>query len=262
MSQVRFISKPDTRMFTCNRGLSDMLQRCNMILENLGKERERWSDSAQCKQAMKNLLDRGYFVKLSFSGRQDDDNDYTSVTISLMERSTGNELGCEGIGYLAERFIDALETEQPKTESKKMQKAKEAVKVVGTGMLDANKTAFGMAATMQTGRANNKVIKEAVRPLVKLMFKPSFMQRLLAKIFKTENPIDKFLDSPYGGLFAAQLAQGIVTMKGIENEKVKAVTVGGIAYAYNELADEVLPVENAIDSVVKQLTAAAEKVVK
>jgi hypothetical protein len=129
-------------------------------------------------------------------------------------------------------------------------------------MVAANKQAFGMAASMQSGRASNKAVKEAVRPLVKLMFKPSFMQRLLAKLFKTENPIDKFLDSPYGSLFAAQLAQGIITIKGVENDKVKSVTVGGIAYAYNELADEILPIEQAIDGVVKQLTSVADKIVK
>lgn len=244
-----------------NRGLSDTLQRVNNILQDNGFDRVRWSSANECRKAAKELLDRALYIKLVFSGRQDGDNDFMDVNILLMNADNGKEIGRESIGYLAERFIKELETEQPTVKGKKMKKVAEKAKVVGTGMIDANKTAFGMAAQMQTGRANNKVIKEAVRPLVKLMFKPTFMQRLLAKVFRTENPIDKFLDSPYGSLFAAQMAQAVVTARGVENEKVKAVTVGGIAYAYNELGD-LIPLEKTIDDVVSKLTEAAEKVVK
>lgn len=145
---------------------------------------------------------------------------------------------------------------------KAMKNVKDKAVVLGGGMVSGNKEALGMATKLQAGRANNKVIKEAVRPLVKLMFKPSFMQRLLAKVFRTENPIDKFLDSPYGGLFAAQVAQAVVSAKGVENEKVKAVVIGGLAHSYNELGDKLIPIDTALDSVVKTLTETAEKFTK
>ncbi len=149
-----------------------------------------------------------------------------------------------------------------KKAGKAMKNVKEKAVVLGGGMVAGNKEALGLATKLQAGRANNKVIKEAVRPLVKLMFKPSFMQRILAKFFNVENPIDKFLDSPYGGLFAAQVAQAAIAAKGVENERVKAVVVGGLAYSYNELGDKLIPIDLAIDSVVSKLTETADKFVK
>lgn len=187
----------------------------------------------------------------------DSDGEINGVQIVYI-RNVTNDPFIVKRGYMS-HFVTKLPTQKP-TGATKMSQVTNKAKQIGGGMVAANKQAFGMAASMQTGRANNKVIKEAVRPLVKLMFKPSFMQRILAKLFKTENPIDKFLDSPYGSLFAAQLAQGIVTMKGVENENVKKVTVGGIAYAYNELADEIVPLEKAIDSVVDKISEAAKLV--
>ncbi|QDF14659.1 hypothetical protein PONTUS_208 [Vibrio phage Pontus] len=258
-----FLSKPETiaNVPIGSRGLSDTLQRVNHILAENGFGRVSWSNAAECRKAANKLLDKDLHIKLMFSGRQDGDNDFIDVNIVLMNSDNGTEIGNETIGYLSGNFINSLETEQPIVKGKKMKEVAAKAKVVGTGMVDANKTAFAMAASMQSGRANNKVIKEAVRPLVKLMFKPSFMQRLLAKVFRTENPIDKFLDSPYGSLFAAQLAQGVITARGVENEKIKAVTVGGIAYAYNELGD-LIPLEKTIDQVIGKLTEAADKVVK
>ena len=258
-----YLSKPETvqTVNIGNRGLSDVLQRVNHILEANDLNVLRWRGERECREAAKKLLDKGLYLRLEFSGEQDDDRDFTKVNLMLVNSDNGDLVGCERIGYLGERFINKLETEQPTIKGNKMKKVTEKAKVVGGGMLDANKQAFGMATTMQVGRANNKVIKEAVRPLIKLMFKPSFMQRILAKLFRTENPIDKFLESPYGRLFAAQLAQGIVAARGVENEKVKAVTVGGIAYAYNEVAD-LVPLEKTVDEVIKKLTDAAEKVTK
>lgn len=253
---------PDTVNMFCNE---THRQRLRDLVERI-KQKTGQGFSGSYPTIFNQIVENGV-LDFCFDESQDSDcdNEISEVRITYTPNAASHHMLISN-GYMS-AIVDDLPTRKPNnqptqkpTGATKMSQVSNKAKEIGGGMVAANKQAFGMAASMQTGRANNKVIKEAVRPLVKLMFKPSFMQRILAKLFKTENPIDKFLDSPYGSLFAAQLAQGIVTMKGVENENVKKVTVGGIAYAYNELADEIVPLEKAIDSVVDKISEAAKLV--
>lgn len=95
---------------------------------------------------------------------------------------------------------------------------------VKTGMVNVNKEALKSVAYLNAGRASNKVIKEACRPLLNAMFKPTFMQRIAMKLFKMENPVDVALKSGLSDLLCAQLAQAVVEIKGVDNEYVREVT--------------------------------------
>lgn len=257
---VRYFTAATIEAFADKQGSNNSCATLNdMAHSQLGLEGKNWRNPATRVQAMEELILENKLVVSLSTNKDYVDSDGDLCDVDLHIQTKDGQTARKRIGYVKEAVFNSLDTNKP--EFGKMKKVAETAKKVGSGMVDANKQAFGMAATMQVGRANNKAIKEAVRPLVKLMFKPSFMQRLLAKVFKRENPIDQFLDSPYGSLFAAQLAQGLVTARGIENEKIKAVTVGGIAYAYNELGD-LIPLEKTVDEVINKLTEAAEKVVK
>lgn len=219
------------------------------------------------KDLFHSLLEDGYRIVFEFDENEspDCDGEIHADFVIIKDGETRvlsrrNYMHC-CIHHLP-KFQQYVNTEtKPNKESNKMKKVTEKAKQLGTGTMAANKTAFGMAAQLQGGRVSNKAVKEAVRPLIKLMFKPSFMQRLLAKVFKRENPIDTFIDSPYGSLFASNMAQLALDIKGVpEDSKARLVVIGGIAHAYNELGD-LIPVEKTIDEVVKKLTEAADKVV-
>lgn len=131
---------------------------------------------------------------------------------------------------------------------------------VKTGMYEVNKEAAKQVGYLNAGRASNKLIKESVRPLLNVMFKPTFMQRIAMKLFKTENPVDVALKSGVSDFFCAQLVQAIIEIKGVENEYVREVTQAGIVQSGYELS-KAIPFEEAIDKVVKHLEEGAEGVV-
>ncbi|QKN85381.1 hypothetical protein KNV08_gp153 [Vibrio phage Quinn] len=131
---------------------------------------------------------------------------------------------------------------------------------VKTGMINVNKEALKQVGYLNAGRASNKLIKESVRPLLNVMFKPTFMQKIAMKLFKMENPVDVALKSGLSDLLCAQMVQAIVEIKGVENEYVREVTQAGITQAGYELSKSI-PFEDAIDKVVANLEKGAEGIV-
>ncbi|QDF14784.1 hypothetical protein PONTUS_159 [Vibrio phage Pontus] len=131
---------------------------------------------------------------------------------------------------------------------------------VKTGMINVNKEALKQVGYLNAGRASNKLIKESVRPLLNVMFKPTFMQKIAMKLFKMENPVDVALKSGLSDLLCAQMVQAIVEIKGVENEYVREVTQAGITQAGYELS-KAIPFEDAIDKVVANLEKGAEGIV-
>ena len=127
--------------------------------------------------------------------------------------------------------------------------------------VNTQKEVFAEVVALQAGRASNKAVKEAMRPLIKAAFKPTLMQRVAMKLFKIQDPTEKLLESPASDLVCAQLVQLLLDVRGVENEKVRTVAKGAIVYSANELANKV-PFEEAVDSVIKKLEASADKIVK
>lgn len=128
------------------------------------------------------------------------------------------------------------------------------------GMINVNKEALKQIGYLNAGRASNKLIKEAARPLLNVMFKPTFMQKVAMKIFKMENPVDVALKSGISDLVCAQLVHAIVEIKGVENPYVRQVTQAGITQSGYELS-KAIPFEEAVDKLVKHLEEGAESIV-
>ncbi|AJF40804.1 hypothetical protein AVV29_gp036 [Vibrio phage phi 3] len=127
-------------------------------------------------------------------------------------------------------------------------------------MINVNKDALKEVGYLNAGRASNKVIKEACRPLLNLMFQPTFVQKLGMKIFKMENPVDVALKSAVSDVFCAQLVQLIIELRGVENENVREVAKAGIVYSGLQLSQSI-PLEEAIDKVVEVLEKEAGEIV-
>lgn len=132
---------------------------------------------------------------------------------------------------------------------------------IKNGMVETNKEALKAVGFLNAGRASNKVIKEAMRPLLMAMFKPTFMQSMAMKLTGMQNPVEKALEHEAADLFCAELAQLIIELRGVENEDVREVTKAGITYAGVKLSDKV-PFEDAIDDVVAKLEEGAAQIIK
>ncbi len=181
--------------------------------------------------------------------------------MSKRETITGRWAGCTTKPFISSEDLrvdgDVIvkgtqKVELPKEKGKEDMNFKQAF--VGT-----QKSALAQVSALQAGRASNKVIKEAMRPLVSSFFKPNFMQRIAMKLFGIQNPTDKFMASDASDMVCAQLAEIIVQVRGVEDENVRKVTEAGIVYAGNKLADNI-PLEATIDSVVEKLVQGAGEV--
>lgn len=166
--------------------------------------------------------------------------------------------GGQSMFFTKEMLENAKVIKEESTVGKEDMSKTEQVK---TGMVNVNKEALKSVAYLNAGRASNKVIKEACRPLLNAMFKPTFMQRIAMKLFKMENPVDVALKSGLSDLLCAQLAQAVVEIKGVDNEYVREVTKAGITQAGYELS-KAIPFEKAIDELVSKLTVGAESIGK
>ncbi|ASV43515.1 hypothetical protein [Vibrio phage JSF12] len=169
----------------------------------------------------------------------------------------------EEVDYFAQNIAKVSKPEQPPTGSQIKQtteETEEMKKSVATNMINVNKDALKEVGYLNAGRASNKVIKEACRPLLNLMFKPTFMQKLGMKIFKMENPVDVALKSAVSDVFCAQLVQLIIELRGVENENVREVAKAGIVYSGLQLSQSI-PLEEAIDKVVEVLEKEAGEIV-
>lgn len=170
----------------------------------------------------------------------------------------------EGNQFITREMLDKamVQTQKEQTTLKSEKGTEDMTKTsqVKTGMANANKEALKQVSYLNAGRASNKLIKESVRPLLNVMFKPTFMQRIAMKLFKMENPVDVALKSGLSDLACAQIVQAIVEIKGVENEYVREVTQAGITQAGYELS-KAIPFEDAIDKVVANLEKGAEGIV-
>jgi hypothetical protein len=166
-------------------------------------------------------------------------------------------------------FLASPNTKKEKTsfnieepvKSKPQESEKEDMKEVAKGMANVNKEALKAVGYLNAGRASNKLVKEAVRPLLNVMFKPTFMQKIAMKLFNMENPVDVALKSGMSDLLCAQMVQLIVEIKGVENKQVREVSQAAITQAGYELS-KAIPFEDAMDKVVEQLEAGAGDIVK
>lgn len=132
---------------------------------------------------------------------------------------------------------------------------------VKSNLVETHKEALKAVGYLNGGRASNKLTKEAVRPMLNAMFKPTFMQRIAMKLFKLNNPVEEALKHPASDFFCAELANLIVEVRGVENEHVREVAKAGIVYSGMELS-KLVPFEEAMDKVVEHLEAGAGKVVE
>lgn len=155
--------------------------------------------------------------------------------------------------------ITEAELKQEKNSINKEKEDMSKTKQVANGMLNVNKEALKQVGYLNAGRASNKLIKESVRPLLNLMFKPTFMQKVAMKLFKIENPVDVALKSGLSDLACAQLAQALIELKGTENEYVRQVTQAGITQAGYELS-KAIPFEDTVDKVVAHLESGAKEI--
>ncbi|QKN84802.1 hypothetical protein KNV05_gp153 [Vibrio phage River4] len=163
--------------------------------------------------------------------------------------------------FITQEMLEkAMHKEQTTLKSEKGTEDMTKATQVKTGMINVNKEALKQVGYLNAGRASNKLIKESVRPLLNVMFKPTFMQKIAMKLFKMENPVDVALKSGLSDLLCAQMVQAIVEIKGVENEYVREVTQAGITQAGYELSKSI-PFEDAIDKVVANLEKGAEGIV-
>ncbi|CAM0091801.1 hypothetical protein VPHD51_0133 [Vibrio phage D51] len=110
-------------------------------------------------------------------------------------------------------------------------------------------------ASLNAGRVSNKVVKEAMRPLVALLFKPTWTQKLAMKLTGAKNPLDEFMNTPYADFLCAQLFKAVIDMREVDNVHVKKTANSAVIYAGLKVTEE-LPVEDLIDKAIKQVTDA------
>lgn len=110
-------------------------------------------------------------------------------------------------------------------------------------------------ASLNAGRVSNKVVKEAMRPLVALLFKPTWTQKLAMKLTGAKNPLDEFMNTPYADFLCAQLFKAVIDMREVANVHVKKTANSAVIYAGLKVTEE-LPVEDLIDKAIKQVTDA------
>tara|TARA_Y100001956_G_scaffold75879_1_gene84410 strand:+ start:3205 stop:4275 length:1071 start_codon:yes stop_codon:yes gene_type:complete len=115
-------------------------------------------------------------------------------------------------------------------------------------------------ASLNAGRVSNKVVKEAMRPLVALLFKPTFMQKIAMKLTGAKNPLDEFMNTPYADLLCAQLFKVVIDMREVDNVHVKKTANSAVVYAGLKVTEQ-LPVEDLIDNAIKQVTEATTKAI-
>lgn len=147
----------------------------------------------------------------------------------------------------------------PFTEEKQEEDMSKETTVKST-LVETHKNVIKEVGYLNGGRASNKLMKEAVRPLLNAMFKPTFMQKLGMKVFNLKNPVEEALNHPASDFFCAELANLIVEIKGVENKHVRKVSQAGITYSSLELS-RLIPFEEAMDKVVEHLEQGATKIV-
>lgn len=127
-----------------------------------------------------------------------------------------------------------------------------------SNLLQVEKDAAVQTAYLTAGRTSNKLVKEAVRPILNLIFKPTAMQRLGMKVFGATNPIDKFMDSPASDAVCSRLFRILLELKGNNDERVLEAANAAIVYSNVKVGDEI-PIEELIDAAIKQVSDGIDK---
>ena len=119
--------------------------------------------------------------------------------------------------------------------------------------VETQKKALEQVAYLNAGRVSNKVVKEAMRPIVALLFKPTFVQKIAMKLTGAKNPLDDFMDTPFADLLCAELFKLALEMRDVENAKVHRVANNAIVHAGLKVTEKI-PVEDLIDGAIAQVT--------
>jgi len=152
---------------------------------------------------------------------------------------------------LEERVVATLIKPEGKQE---MSKSKQ----IAQNMIEANKAAAKDLAFLNAGRVANKTIKTAMTPILKLLVKPTFMQRAVMKLTGAKDPIEAFLDSPVSDLLAAEGFKLALEIKGIEEGKLQETANKAIVYAGLQVTDKI-PLEGLMDAAIAEVANALEK---
>lgn len=119
--------------------------------------------------------------------------------------------------------------------------------------VETQKKALEQVAYLNAGRVSNKVVKEAMRPIVALLFKPTLIQKMAMKLTGAKNPLDDFMNTPFADLLCAELFKLALEMRDVENQKVHRVANNAIVHAGLKVTEKI-PVEELIDSAISQVT--------
>lgn len=172
----------------------------------------------------------------------------------------------QGIFDLATRELQHIST-KPNTEVSGKNTTANPIKPKETKMKNINKKAANLLqvekdAAVQTGyltagRTSNKLVKEAVRPILNLIFKPNFMQRLAIKWGGVKNPVDSFMESPASDVVCSRLFRVLLELKGVEDEHVLNAANAAIVYSNLKVGEEI-PIEDLIDSAIESVKEGVE----
>jgi len=131
-------------------------------------------------------------------------------------------------------------------------------KQIAHNMIEANKEAAKDLAFLNAGRVANKTIKTAMTPILKLLVKPTFMQRAVMKLTGAKDPIEAFLESPISDLLAAEGFKLALEIKGVEQGKLQETANKAIVYAGLQVTDKI-PLEGLMDAAIAEVATALEK---
>ncbi len=165
---------------------------------------------------------------------------YTGQLQTKLKTFDGKTIGKASLTnstILADKGNDNMKTPNTKTER----------------FVETQKKALEQVAYLNAGRVSNKVVKEAMRPIVALLFKPTFVQKIAMKLTGAKNPLDDFMDTPFADLLCAELFKLALEMRDVENAKVHRVANNAIVHAGLKVTEKI-PVEDLIDGAIAQVT--------
>lgn len=141
------------------------------------------------------------------------------------------------------------------TQSKTSEEKSTMKNVKADNFIQDQKAIATQIAKLNAGRVSNKVVKEAMRPLVALLFKPTWTQKLAMKVTGAKNPLDEFMNTQYADLLCAQLFKVVIDMREVDNKHVKDTANSAVVYAGLKVTEQ-LPVEDLIDQAIAKVSEA------
>lgn len=182
--------------------------------------------------------------------------DAAQVVIDNLARElTNTHTPDKKVSFDEDPFEHATPTKQP-VKTEKETKMKNMNKKAAN-LLQVEKDAAVQTGYLTAGRTSNKLVKEAVRPILNLIFKPNFMQRLAIKWGGVKNPVDSFMESPASDVVCSRLFRVLLELKGVEDERVLNAANAAIVYSNMKVGEE-LPIEELIDSAIAKVSEGVE----